>query len=271
MKATPAISASMYAPPEMDDFLAMVDRLGVKAVEVPTQTACDLGVDRMRQASRGGGLKIILATTLTLAEGAVANGIGAVQRALAFAHDVDADVINLYCAAAGGAAGREARDAFCLIMEQVLPQANVTLALENELNPESGVFALFESWKWVSERLPEPFGLTLDLGNFFASGSEVAPEDVKSLLSRIRHLHLKDVIPLTEELDRKHPNWSRWRGAGGWFLGVPPGQGIVDYPRFLEAFADYSGYYTLEPFRDEKPLQEGLQFVRRHGFPEDHS
>lgn len=270
MPVIPAVSATMYSALEMNDFLAMVDRLGVNAVEIPTEIAYRLGVKQMRRISRDRAVAYILADSLAVTAGNLQTTTEGLRRAIGFAHDVNANIVNLYCSTVGGAGLAETRDGFCRMIEEILPDAHVTITLENELNPGTGIFALFESWKWTCERLPEPFGLTLDLGNFVVSGSSVSPEDIDSLLPRISHLHLKDVMPLTEGLDRIHPAWKRWRGARGWFLGVPPGQGIVGYPRFVPVFMGYSGYCTLEPFREEEPLREGLEFLQSVGFLEAH-
>lgn len=96
---------------------------------------------------------------------------------------------------------------------------------------------------------PEYVSLMFDSGHFAYCGEDPV-EMVKTFISRIKHVHLKDIRPqVVAEVKEKEMSFLAGVRAGAFTI---PGDGCVDFPAIFEVLEDagYEGYMVVEAEQD---------------------
>lgn len=96
---------------------------------------------------------------------------------------------------------------------------------------------------------PEYVSLLFDSGHFAYCGEDPV-EMVKTFISRIKHVHLKDIRPqVVAEVKEKEMSFLAGVRAGAFTI---PGDGCVDFPAIFEVLEDagYEGYMVVEAEQD---------------------
>lgn len=108
---------------------------------------------------------------------------------------------------------------------------------------------------------PEYVSLLFDSGHFAYCGEDPV-EMVKTFISRIKHVHLKDIRPqVVAEVREKEMSFLAGVRAGAFTI---PGDGCVDFPAIFEVLEDagYEGYMVVEAEQDPakaNPLEYALR------------
>lgn len=99
--------------------------------------------------------------------------------------------------------------------------------------------------RFLAETDPETVGLLLDTGHYAYGGGDPV-ELLRRHASRVRYVHLKDA----RAGELKHVRESQATMSEAWGRGVfcPLGEGVVDFPRVIEALRrnGYSGWLIVE-------------------------
>jgi inosose dehydratase len=118
------------------------------------------------------------------------------------------------------------------------------------LHPHAGTYVEFaDEIDAVFARVPaESMGMCLDTGHLAYAGVDIV-EVVHRYRDRIEHVHLKDVdgTELTVSIATARGFWESIEAG----IFCPVGQGMVDFPAFIEALAEigYRGSATIEQDR----------------------
>jgi inosose dehydratase len=138
----------------------------------------------------------------------------------------------------------------------------VAKALRDELNMRvvmhhhAGTFieTPAEVDRFLAETDPETVGLLLDTGHYAYGGGD-SVELLHRHGSRVRYVHLKDA----RAAELQHVRESQASMSDAWGRGVfcPLGEGVIDFPRVIEALRSngYSGWLIVE--QDVVPDAQG--------------
>ena len=113
----------------------------------------------------------------------------------------------------------------------------------------TGVQTPEETERFLNETDPSLVYLTFDSGHFAYSGSDPVFQ-LKKFISRVGHVHLKDVRPDIQEIAVRE-DWPFMKAVREGVFTVP-GDGSVDFPSIFNilADADYRGWMVVEAEQD---------------------
>ncbi|MEU8591166.1 sugar phosphate isomerase/epimerase family protein [Streptomyces sp. NPDC048664] len=216
------------------------------------------GVDgALRKLERAGLRTACVSTPSQLYGTGAADSVPLLREAITLAARTGSHRVNTYFGHAPVVDDRHAIETYAGALAPVLDHAaaqNVVVVLENEFDAfgwdpaGSDVSRRPEALAALAARVDSPwFGLTFDAANFLCADVHPARDALPLLLSRVRHVHVKDVrrAPAGEPPE----GWTRYTDHGRAYDTVPLGTGEVDWPTVIEglASAGYDGYLTLEP------------------------
>lgn len=132
----------------------------------------------------------------------------------------------------------------------------------------TGVQTMEETDRLLNETKPEYVFLNYDSGHFYFSFEDPL-KAMKKYMSRIRHVHLKDVRP--GERERCKENDMSFMNAVKSGVFTVPGDGVIDFPPIFRVLEenDYKGWIVVEAEQDPAkahPLtyaKMARQFIRK--------
>ena len=133
----------------------------------------------------------------------------------------------------------------------------------------TGVQTLEETERFLSGTDPEAVFITYDSGHFFYSGSSPV-EALERLVSRVGHVHLKDIRPRVHKCALKE-DWPFMKAVREGIFTVP-GDGCIDFPALFRILdkAAYQGWMVVEAEQDPakaNPFEYALKardYIRTH-------
>ncbi|QLG43353.1 myo-inosose-2 dehydratase [Mesomycoplasma hyopneumoniae] len=126
----------------------------------------------------------------------------------------------------------------------------------------TGIQSLKETEKILELTDPEFVSLIFDTGHFAHAGEDIV-FCLKRLISRIRHIHLKDIRK--EKIDElKAKNLSFLEGVKQGIFTVPGDGDIQNYPLFFELLAknNYQGWLIVEAEQDPRKANP-LEYAKK--------
>ena len=109
----------------------------------------------------------------------------------------------------------------------------------------TGVQTPEETERFLNDTNPDTVYLTYDSGHFAYSGSDPV-EQLAKFISRVGHVHLKDLRPAVQAVGMRE-DWSFMKAVREGVFTVP-GDGGLDFPAIIEILedADYEGWMVVE-------------------------
>lgn len=133
----------------------------------------------------------------------------------------------------------------------------------------TGVQTLAETDRLLESTDPDLVGLNYDSGHFYFAGEDPV-EALRRYVSRVTHVHLKDVR--TGERERAMENRLSFLDAVRSGVFSVPGDGVIDFPAIFAILEDagYTGWLVVEAEQDPakaNPLEYALMaraYIRTH-------
>lgn len=133
----------------------------------------------------------------------------------------------------------------------------------------TGVQTPEETERFLNDTDPDTVYLTYDSGHFSYNGSDPV-EELKKVVSRVGHVHLKDLRKDIQAVGMKE-DWPFMTAVRNGVFTVP-GDGGVDFPSIFKILdeADYTGWMVVEAEQDPakaNPFEYALKardYIRKH-------
>ena len=133
----------------------------------------------------------------------------------------------------------------------------------------TGVQTPEETERFLNDTDPETVFLTFDTGHFSYNGSDPV-EQLKKFVSRVGHVHLKDLRPDIQAVGMRE-DWPFMKAVREGVFTVP-GDGAVDFPSVFRILEDagYEGWMVVEAEQDPakaNPYEYALlarEYIRKH-------
>ena len=143
----------------------------------------------------------------------------------------------------------------------------ITLSYHHHMG--TGVETMAETDRLLENTDPNLVGLNYDSGHFYFSGEDPV-EALKRYVSRVSHVHLKDVR--AGERERAKENRLSFLDAVRSGVFSVPGDGVIDFPAIFKILedADYQGWLVVEAEQDPakaNPLEYAImarKYIREH-------
>lgn len=267
---TLAVSGAGFFPDKMGELAAMAGGAGIGEVELPARlpmTAESAREDRRILLDHGLS-PAVCGVFLDFSQAGMRGMASLLKQAIVYTDALGARAVNLYSGSLAGVDGPAAGESLVSAVASAIGEAgrrDMFLTLENELSMTANVADTVDRWLGVAKAVSSPFfRLTIDLPNFVACGEPEVLEKLDPAWPFVGHVHLKDIVPYTDEKANSLPHRKVFQHGADRFLAVPVGDGIVDHGELAKKLvgAGYSGLATFECFFEPVSLKKSAECFR---------